>query len=358
MITSQVSRKVLLIGPDYNGHRGGIGALLDIYKDHYEVFNFIPSFRNLPSNSQKLLFFIKQLMKIVAFLSKNKEIQLLHIHSAKDGSLYRKLIIAFLAKKIFKKKVLNHIHTGHFKHFYDESNWISKRSIRYFLRLNDATITVSDFWKGYFIESFDLKNVYKLNNIVSAPIKSALIKEQIIISFLFLGVITKKKGIFDLVNIIADNKQALENKVRLIICGSGDTDQLLELIKKHRLENCIDFRGWVTGEEKMYLLQTADVYILPSYFEGVPISILEAMSFGKPIISTNVGGIPEVVEDGINGLLITPGDKKALLKALFYYSNDLEKIEKHGKQSLVKIKEYYPESVTKELEEIYIRFIV
>lgn len=358
MITSQVSRKVLSIGPDYNGHRGGIGALLDIYKDHYEVFNFIPSFRNLPSNSSKFLFFIRQLIKIVIFLSKNNEVQLLHIHSAKDGSLFRKLIIAFIAKKIFKKKVINHIHTGHFKHFYEESNWISKKSIHYFLCLNDATITVSDFWKGYFIESFELKNVFKLNNIVSTPVNPALIKEKTVINFLFLGVITKNKGIFDLVSTIAEHKQTLENRIRLTVCGSGDTDQLLDMIKKHGLENCIDFKGWVTGDEKMHLLQTTDVYILPSYFEGVPISILEAMSFGKPIIATNVGGIPEVVENDINGLLIQPGDEKALLKALLFYSNDAEKIESHGEKSLVKIKEYFPDSVTRELENIYARFIV
>lgn len=358
MISSLVSRKVLLIGPDYIGHRGGIGALLDIYKDHYEVFNFIPSFKNLPSKSQKLVFFIKQLVRIIAFLRKNKEIQVLHIHSAKDGSLYRKLIIAFLAKKFFRKKVINHIHTGHFKHFYDESNWISKKSIRYFLSLNDATITVSDFWKGYFIESFSLNNVFKVNNIVSIAKQDNSIKEEKILNFLFLGVITKKKGIFDLVNTIAENKEILENKAKLIICGSGDTDDLLDLIKIGGLENCIDYRGWVTGEEKKCLLQVSDVYVLPSYFEGVPISILEAMSCGMPIISTNVGGIPEVVENGVNGLLIAPGDRKAILQALLYYINNFGKVEDHGKQSLQKIKEYFPESVTRELEEIYTRLIV
>lgn len=347
----------MLIGPDYKGHRGGIGALLDIYKDHYEVFNFIPSFKNLASNSQKLFFFLKQLIRIIAFLSKNKEIQVLHIHSAKNGSLYRKLIIAFVAKKIFKKKVVNHIHTGHFKHFYDESNWIAKKSIRYYLRLNDATITVSDFWKEYFVEFFDLKNVYKLNNIVPAACNSVQIENEKMINLLFLGVITPQKGIFDLVSAIAENKEVLANKVKLIVCGSGHSDQLQELIEKYQLEKYIDFKGWVTGDEKRNLIQGTDVYILPSYFEGVPISILEAMSFGKPIISTNVGGVPEVVEDGINGLLITPGDKDALVNAMLYYANNKEKIASQGKQSLLKIKEYYPETVTRQLEEIYTRLI-
>lgn len=358
MIPSQMSRKVLLVGPDFKDHRGGIGALLDNYKDLYEVFNFIPSFRNLANNTQKLIFFIKQLIKILGFLSKHKEIEILHIHSAKNGSLYRKLIIAFLAKKIYRKKIINHIHTGHFKHFYDESSWMTKKSIRYYLQLSDVNITVSEFWKGYFIDCFQLKNVYKLNNIVPFAISNTYKDNKEHITFLFLGVITKKKGVFDLVSVIAENKEFLKSKIKLIICGSGQTDLLIDTIEKFELQDYIEFKGWVSGDQKEELLQGSDVYVLPSYFEGVPISILEAMSFGKPIISTNVGGIPEIVENNSNGLLISPGDKKALLDALLFYSDNPMKIKAHGNQSLLRIKDYYPDAVTRQLEEIYATLIV
>lgn len=357
MISAEVSKKVLVIGPDYKNHRGGIGALLDVYRNHYEVFNFIPSFRNLPGNTQKIWFFFRQLVKIVSYLSNNKEVEIIHLHSAKDGSLYRKLIIAFVAKKMFGKKVINHIHTGHFQHFYEESSWFTKKNIKYYLRLCDLTFTVSDFWKCYFKDYFHLQNVYKLNNIVGLGGSCEPIRVTEITSFLFLGVISKAKGIFDLVNVIAENKKRLKNKMKLIVCGSGDTDLLRSLIKQHDLEDLIEFKGWIIGVEKEALLKSADVYILPSYYEGVPISILEAMSFGKPIISTTVGGIPEVVESNTNGLLINPGDSHALLNALLFYINDRNNVITHGSQSLLKVKDYYPEAITQQLESFYTRLM-
>ncbi len=354
MISEEISKKVLLVGPDYKNHRGGIGALIDAHKEHYEVFNFIPSFRSFPGNTRKALFFVKQLFKIISFLSKNKDVRIVHLHSAKSGSLYRKLMVAYVAKVFFNRKTINHIHTGHFKHFYEESNWLGKKLIRYFLKMNDATITVSDYWRTYFITSFGLKNVYKLNNMVQrADTNGVVVNGKPVVTMLFLGMITKTKGIFDLLKVIADHKETLANRLHLVVGGSGQVEKLKEMIAANNLEGVVEYKGWVTGEEKERLIQGADVYILPSYYEGVPISILEAMRYGKPIISTCVGGVPEIVEPGINGLLITPGDYKALLHSLLYYINDHQSIRKHGCQSLYKVKEYYPEAITPQLEKIY-----
>ena len=353
MIIADISKKVLLIGPDYKNHRGGIGALIEVYKTQYEVFNFIPSFRYFNNKSRKSIFFLSQLLKIIHFLSKNKDIQVLHIHSAKNGSLYRKLMIAYIAKVVFKKKLINHIHTGHFKHFYDDSNWLGKKSIRFFLEMNDVTITVSDSWKNYFTTSFHLKNVYKINNMIETAGTNESAINQGPVSILFLGVITKAKGIFDLLEVLVSNKELLEKKLKLVIGGSGQVEELKAIIGKNNIGEMVQFVGWVTGEEKQQLLTAADIYILPSYYEGVPISILEAMRYGKPVISTCVGGIPEIVEPGVNGLLVNPGDSAALLNALLFYINDRENIHKHGAQSLNKIKDYYPEAITPQLEKIY-----
>lgn len=358
MISDKVAKRVLLVGPDYKDHKGGIGALIDVHREYYEVFNFIPSFRSYNSNARKTIFFLQQLLKIISFLSKNKDIRLVHVHSAKSGSLYRKLIVAYIAKVIFKKKIINHIHTGHFKHFYDDSNWAGKRLIRFFLKMNDVTITVSDYWKRYFIASFDLQNVYKLNNMVKRVECNETVVNGGPVTMLFLGIITRDKGIFDLLKVIAVNRELLKNKLKLVIGGSGQVEELNEIIESNNLRGIVDYKGWVTGEEKEKLIQHSDVYILPSYYEGVPISILEAMRYGKPIISTFVGGIPEIVEPGINGLLINPGDYKALLNSLLYYINDHGNISKHGHASLHKVKDYYPEAITPQLETIYSSLLV
>jgi glycosyltransferase involved in cell wall biosynthesis len=277
-----------------------------------------------------------------------------HIHSSKQGSFYRKLLIAFIAKAIFHRKTINHIHTGNFRRFYDNSNVIGKKLITFFLKLNDVTITVSDCWKNYFETSFHLKNVYRINNIINAPGNCRLrVAKNGTVYFLFLGMIHPDKGIFDLLQVLHDHKTVLAGKLKLFIGGNGQVDRLQEIIERTGLQGLVEFKGWVTGHEKDNLLQFADVFVLPSYYEGSPVAMLEAMSYGKPVISTTVGGIPEIVEPGVNGWLHSPGDHQALLNAMLYYIDEPENIKKHGERSFQIVRHYYPETIVPQLKSVY-----
>jgi glycosyltransferase involved in cell wall biosynthesis len=356
MIPKSIAEHVLLVGPDYKNHRGGIGAVIAVHKDQYEAFNFIATHRPLGNSVLKSLYFVKQFTRITFFLATHRSIKVVHIHSSKQGSFYRKLLVAFIAKIIFRRKTINHIHSGNFRRFYDGSNVIGKKLISFFLRLNDVTITVSDGWKGYFETAFHLKNVYHINNIINNPGSNGALPactNNGAVRFLFLGMIHPDKGIFDLLQVLRDHKATLAGKLKLFIGGNGQVDKLQELIEAAGLQGMVEFKGWVTGHEKENLLQFADVFVLPSYFEGSPVAMLEAMSYGKPVISTTVGGIPEIVEPGLNGWLHTPGDREALLKALLYYINEPENIKKHGERSAQIIKNYYPETIVPQLNSVY-----
>ena len=101
------------------------------------------------------------------------------------------------------------------------------------------------------------------------------------------------------------------------------------------------------------MLNSCDVYILPSYHEGLPISVLEAMSYGKPVISTNVGGIPEIVKPGFNGWLFQPGDHQALNTIIREAMNNKDLLKQYGNNSLRLSKNYTPESVFQSLNQLY-----
>ena len=133
--------------------------------------------------------------------------------------------------------------------------------------------------------------------------------------------------------------------------------ELQSIINECGLSKIVRFEGWVSGDKKVELLNNTDVFILPSYTEGLPISILEAMSYRLPVISTPVGGIPEVVRDGENGFLIKPGDKDALHNAIVRLANDEELREKMGNISYSKVQPHLPEIVAKELEDIYKKLV-
>jgi Glycosyltransferase len=356
MIPKSIARQVLLVGPDYRGHRGGIGALLSVHKELYEEFNFIPSHRPYGSRMAKLLFFVWQYARLFFFLLFNRQIKLVHIHSSKDGSFYRKFLIGCMVKLVFRKKTINHIHSGNYKRFYDNSNPINKKMIRFFLKMHDVTITVSECWRDYFQSAFQLKNVHKINNTVAAHGMSHFYKtyaKKELICFLYLGLIHPNKGIFDLLQVLGDHKPELASRIKLYIGGNGQTTQLSEIIQKAGLGDMVEFKGWVTGPEKDKLLQSSDVFVLPSYYEGSPVALLEAMSYGKPVISTIVGGIPEVVHSGFNGWLSCPGDHTGLLNALLYYVNDPENIKMHGARSLLMARDYYPQAIEPRLKSVY-----
>jgi glycosyltransferase involved in cell wall biosynthesis len=161
------------------------------------------------------------------------------------------------------------------------------------------------------------------------------------------------KGIFDLLQVLRDHRAELSDKIKLFIGGNGQTAQLKNMIETSGLGGMVEFKGWVTGNEKDRLLQFSDVFVLPSYYEGSPVAVLEAMSYGAPVISTTVGGIPEIVKSGLNGWLHRPGDRQALLEAILYYINEPENIKKHGARSMQLIEDYYPGSVEPQLTSVY-----
>jgi glycosyltransferase involved in cell wall biosynthesis len=119
----------------------------------------------------------------------------------------------------------------------------------------------------------------------------------------------------------------------------------------------VQFAGWVSGTKKAELLNKCDIYVLPSYNEGLPISILEAMSYGKPVISTNVGGIPEIVKPGFNGWLFQPGDRDALNGIILEVLAEKEKLKQYGINSMTVSAGYTPQSVVKSLEQLYAKMI-
>ncbi|HEY0895466.1 MAG TPA: glycosyltransferase family 4 protein, partial [Sphingobacteriaceae bacterium] len=174
-----------------------------------------------------------------------------------------------------------------------------------------------------------------------------------VITLLFLGLICKEKGIFDLLEVLSRNRRTFSNRVRLVIGGNGEVENLRRVIRENGLEHMVSFRGWVTDHTKHQLMVSSDLFILPSYGEGMPVSILEALSYGKAVIATRVGGIPEIVKHEVNGLLITPGDLTGILHSICYYLNDPLKILRHGQASRPLVRDFYPENVMKKVETLY-----
>lgn len=246
-----------------------------------------------------------------------------------------------------------HIHGATFNSYYGRN----KNRVQKTLRNCDAVIALSQYWKDFFETQIGLNNVTIIPNIVpDADESNSNRVSDSITHMLFLGELGPRKGVYDLLDALHANYAHLKGRVIMHIGGNGDTQKLEDTISRLGLIDMVRFEGWVSGERKKQLLSQCSVYILPSYAEGLPISILEAMAYSHAIISTPVGGIPEVVDE-TNGILVEPGDTTALGQAICTIVDDRDKANKLGSQSLAKVKPHFSSEVAKDMSQLYIKLL-
>lgn len=338
--------KVLIIGPDA---QGGITSVINLHLENglISIVDFF-STSSEGNNGYKILYFLFFLIKYIYHLIKNKELQLVHIHISTDGSFFRKSIALQIAK-LFNKKVILHIHGAEFSVFYVKSPKFVKKLITYTLNKADLILVLSKQWKAKVATLCSNPNIKVLYNptIIKTPnpVKNSPLK------ILFMGRLGKRKGVYDIIDAA---KQLKTDNVLINLYGDGNLAEFQQLVAENNLQSKVKIMGWVSGEEKEKIIQNSDIYILPSYNEGLPMSILEAMAYGLPIISTPVGGTPEAVEDGVNGFLILPGDTKALAEKIEILANNEPLMEKMGQESYRIAQEKFDiKIIIKQLEELY-----
>jgi len=343
---------ILFIGPNYRAHRGGIGAVLDVYARNISPFKFTPSFDGNYNGIRKVRLYLLCLFKVFFRLSTDREIQIVHIHGASKGSFYRKYLLFLMVRYIFRKKVAYHMHGGGFSQFYAHSSFWQKKLIEHFVNSTDILICLSRSWECYFKGHFKTKSIIVINNPIE-QVNNITINKIFTIEFLFLGKICDAKGVFDLLTVIKENADFYKHKARFRFGGNGETARLKKFISEHHLESFVSFEGWVSGAEKHQMLSRANVFLLPSYKEGLPMSILEAMNYGLPVIATTVGGIPEVLKSGNNGFLMDPGDKKALKADIDYFIDHPEDIFKMGHNGKLRSRDFDIRSIKDDLVTAY-----
>ncbi len=348
MLSKDISDSVLTVGCAFHPPRGGVAQVLYNY-EHYVFSDFKYIVNSGGGNKlHKLAIAINGLRKMKHTLSVDKKIKIVHIHTASYNDFWRSTYYLNLAKRCGKKVVL-HIHGGGFKDFYATNPTKIARE----LDKCDTLVVLSASWKKWFEEIMPEKKIEVVENIVPKPDKVDREKADNRLHLLFLGLITQQKGIFDLLEVLAENKAAFNGKLCLHIGGNGEVEKLKSLIEEKQLSGMVVFEGWADEEKKRHLFSLIDAFILPSYTEGVPISILEAMSYGLPILSTKVGGIPEIVSDNENGFLFDAGDKEAMRKILIAGLEDSEKLSLMGKSASNYIENHFPDAVSARLSSIY-----
>ena len=326
--------------------KGGIAAVISGYygseiEKKYDV-TYVESYID-GSKVQKLF---KSICGYVSFIKKlilNRP-DLVHIHSSFGPSFYRKLPFIYLAN-MAGVPIINHIHGADFNAFYEDASQRKKRLIQKTYNKCDRLIALSQEWKERLSKIVPENKIVVIENYSILNNEAYMEKQNKTTDnvILFLGEIGKRKGCYDIPNVAAIVKQSIPN-VKFVLCGEGsknDENAIKGKISELGLEDNFVFPGWVRNQQKDSWLRKADIFFLPSYNEGMPMSVLDAMGYGLPIVSTNVGGIPKIVHNDKNGYCCTPGDIAGMSKSIISLLSDNIFRKKCGKESYEIIESTY-----------------
>ena len=272
----------------------------------------------------KIFYFLKGFVKTLFYLPSTK---IVHIHLSESTSAKRKNIF-FTIAKFFNKKCVVHFHS-----FSPETTINGSDSKLYNSIFNkaDKIIALSNYWKDEIIRTVEDSSKIEVlyNPCPEVNIRPELKKEK---EILYAGTLNKRKGYKDLIRAFA--KIANKHKDwNLVFAGNGEINKGVALSESLGIKGQVDFEGWVSGRDKERLFNRAMIFCLPSYAEGFPMAVLDAWAYHLPVITTPVGGLPDVLLNGNNALVFNPGDIETLCYNLELAMSDIELRNKLSKAS-------------------------
>lgn len=202
-----------------------------------------------------------------------------------------------------EKKVIVHFHA-----FSPETtiNGKYQKVYKYLFGHADKVIVLSQLWKKYVNDTFHLGDKIQViyNPCTTEILPGKYTKQHII---LYAGTVNKRKGYADMIKAFAKIASQYPDW-KIVFAGNGEIDNGKKLAKELGIESQTQFLGWINGKDKDKAFKEASIFCLPSYAEGFPMAVLDAWAYGLPVITTPVGGIPDIAKDGENLLLFQPGD--------------------------------------------------
>jgi len=222
--------------------------------------------------------------------------------------------------------ILVHVHGGGFDQFVAQSSPVVRALARWLLESTPQVLSLSERWAERLRPLFPNARIDVLANPVEVARFDEVARQRFAAfdrgedpalppTALFLGDLLERKGIYDLIAAWPDVVQAVPG-ARLVLAGSGELERARAAAEAAGVSPLVEIPGWIGFPEKLRRLGEARLFVLPSYTEGVPISLLEAMAAGLPSVVTPVGGVLDAVTDGREALVIPPGDRAALARAI------------------------------------------
>lgn len=349
--------RVLMCCSDIRTFKGGMVTVVKNYLESEEwkdcFIRFVPT-HNEGTRAEKAACFLAAYLRIVLLLIR-RQVDVAHLHMAERGSFYRKAFIAQLCR-CFRVPVILHHHGAEFEEFYASLSDRGKRYVRRIFEQADLNLVLSRRAAVQCRKKAPGARIRVLYNAVRLPWQNPYSREAK--NLLVLGRLGKRKGTDVLLRTLKRIDAQLPEGMFCCLCGDGEVQRTQAMVRRLGLEHRIAHIGWVEADEKERLLKNTAIHILPSYREGLPMSILETMARGIPNISSNIAAIPEAITDGENGYLTEPGDEKTLADRILRLAKDAELRERFSGAAYARVRETFNQKdQIKALERYYHRAV-
>lgn len=352
MIHGPTKKSILVVGP-VPPPRGGIASLmldlvnseLNQYYD-FELFArqfTFPEWAKGPvsRNLVRAVKYMRYLLKCV-----KGKYALVHVHS--PGHRFLQSAVYMLLARLVGIKTLLHLHGNEWAPFYDDQTSFRRFLILTGLRRASRIVVIRENWveklRGLGLES----KVTLLPNMIPGAKnpepedmektrrKLEIGPDNFVVFLAGAGAVGRDKGMLDILDAAGDVVKELDN-VRFVVAGGeempGQMDHALKVIQERNLQKWMRIMGDMDREDALAIMDIASVFLLPSYIEGMPISIMEAMRSSTPVVATPVGAIPEMIEHEYSGLIIrvgSPEDIKAAILRIAFDDNLRERLIQQG----------------------------
>lgn len=315
--TSKRPLRVIVLTPGVGG-LGGISRMMDNVSEELALrpepgvsVRFVSTRGDIPV--LKPFIFLGGLLRVGMSCAAG-QCDVLHINLASSGSTVRKLMFSAIANA-FRTPYVIHLHGAEYREYWTSRGDVTARLIERFFRRASGIFVLGRVWQDFVSERVPAVagKIRILPNATRAPLEVRGDRKSGDVVISFLGRLGPRKGTPQLIEALA----ALpDSGWRAVIAGDGEVTETRELVRKLKLENRVDVPGWVGPEKVEAILKETDVFVLPSFAENLPMSIIEAFAHGIAVISTPVGSVPEMIEEGRTGLLVPVADSGALANAL------------------------------------------
>lgn len=323
--TAAVRPTVLVVGPRASA-RGGIGSVQHVLEQHTAALadlELVTTHRDGPAGVVLRTMVVGILDAARRLVVRRPDV--VHMHVSQRTSVLRKGLLGLLARALGVPVVM-HLHGSGFLDWFDGLPRPARGIVGKLLRPH-RPVVLSETLRAPYAERLGIpvERVLALPNPVEWPPSLETVPDDEVVPAVFLGRFGARKGIYDLVGACTLLGPEQRRRLRVVAAGDGEVDEVRAAVAAAGVGDVIEVRDWLDRTERDDLLRRAQVLVLPSSHEGLPMAVLEAMAYRVTPLVTPVGALPELVRDGENGVVVPVGDPAALAAALTGLIDDDER---------------------------------